>query len=240
VAESAPVALSAGTAMSPPAVADFQAEPELAEVQTEGANVTYKVAGRSDIPSDGSPHKTMISELTLEPDLDYLTIPKHATAVYRRIKAINQGPGPVLPGEVNLFFGDEFIGRNQIDFIPVGDEIELHYGVEDRISVERELVKREVDKTLLRDRRQLLYGYEIELKNMLSSAVKIEIHDQLPVSRHEEIKVRMEQASPELSELSELNVMKWEVTMSPADKLKIRYEYQIQHPRTIRVVGLID
>jgi uncharacterized protein (TIGR02231 family) len=136
--------------------------------------------------------------------------------------------------------GQRFIGVSRLDYVAVGDEVELLLGVEERITIERRLVRREVDKTRLRDKRQIQYGYEIKIKNLLPGVVDIEVHDQVPVARHEEITVKLVNSSPEPTERSDLNLMEWRLTLPAGATEKVRYEYQIEHPRSLRVAGLID
>ena len=112
------------------------------------------------------------------------------------------------------------------------------FGVEERIQVKRELVKRDVDKTRLLDRRQIRYGYEIEIENLMPQEVNVELQDQLPVSRHEDIKVRLEKSDPEPSEISELNIIEWKLTVKSDKKQNIEFGYLVEHPRDIEVSGL--
>lgn len=218
----------------------YAAETMVAEARSEGAAVTFDVGGRSDIPSDGSPQKTVIGQFDLVPAIDYFCAPRHTDAVFRRAKAANTGPGPLLAGRVNLFAGDEFIGSNRLDYTPLGGELELMLGVEERIEVERELVRRDVDKRLLRDIRQIGYGYEITLRNGLASSAEIVVEDQYPNSRHEQIKVKLETTSPTPQSLSELHMITWHVTVPPAATSKIHYHYSIEHPREMTVTGLVE
>ncbi len=118
--------------------------------------------------------------------------------------------------------------------------MELLFGVEERITINRELVKREVDKTFLRDNRQLRYGYKIEVQNLLPAAANVEIHDHIPVSRHEQIKVKLEQATPEPAERTDLNLFEWHLALQPSAKAVVQYSYLVEHPRSLQVVGLID
>ena len=229
-AEAAPVA----TVAAQPATAT------VAVVEDGGPAVHFTVAGQSDIPSDGSPHKTTLNQFTLEPALDYLAVPRHTDAVYRRATVINGSSSPLLPGPVNLFVGGDFIGRTQLEYTPANGEIELLFGVEERITIERELVKRDVDKRLLRDNRQLLYGYEIEIENLLKTAIQLEVHDQIPVSRHEQIKIKLEHVRPEPAEKTELNLLEWHCSLAAREKQAIRYSYSVEHPRSLRVAGLLD
>jgi uncharacterized protein (TIGR02231 family) len=198
------------------------------------------VTGNTDIPSDGSPHKTTISQFQLEPELDYLAVPKHTNAVYRRVTVGNTSPSPLLAGPATLFVGDEFIGRTELEYTPAGGEIELLLGVEERLTVERELDRRDVDKRLLRDNRQLRYGYKIEIKNLLPTNARVEIHDHIPVARHEQIKVKLEQVDPQPAQKSELNLLQWHFNLNAGDEQTIGYQYTVEHPRSLRITGLTD
>jgi uncharacterized protein (TIGR02231 family) len=216
------------------------AEQAVAAVQDSGTAVSFLVPGQTNIPSDGSPHKTTINQFQLDPELDYLAVPKHTAAVFRRVKVKNDSPSPLLPGQANLFFDDEFIGSTHLEYAPVGEEMELLLGVEERIKVERELSRRDVDRALLRDVRQLRYGYKIELENLTNSEANIEVHDHIPVARHEDIKVKLERISPNPAEHSDLNLMEWNLILAPGAVQTIQYDFQIQHPRNIQVVGLVE
>lgn len=217
-----------------------EAEITTASVSSEGTAVTFQVPNPADIPSDGSPHKTTLQQLQLDPKLDYLCMPKHTDAVYRRATITNSGSGPLLAGSASLFVGDEFIGRTNLAYTPTGGELELLLGVEERITVERELSKREVDKKMLRDVRRTRFGYEMELQNLLSTAVTIELHDHIPVSRNEQIKVRLENPRPVPSEQSDLNELEWHLTLPAGAKQTIAYEFVVEHPPSLRITGLSE
>lgn len=217
-----------------------EAEVAYAEISVNETAVSYDVAGSAGIPSDGSPHKVTIDRFELQPKLDFVAIPKQAAAVYRRVTVVNDRPAPLLAGKGNLFAADEFIGSNHLEYTPSGGEVELLLGVEDRITIERELVRRDVDKALLRDRRQLRYGYKVEVQNLLPVEAVVTVHDHIPVSRNEQIKVRLDKAAPEPVEKSDLNLIEWSLTLAPGAKQLIQYEYLVEHPRSLVVSGLLD
>ncbi|MBX7251997.1 MAG: mucoidy inhibitor MuiA family protein [Candidatus Promineofilum sp.] len=233
-ADEAPMAIMA---MAPPVM---EAEVVVAEVEESGTAVSFTVSGSIDIPGDGTPHKTTLARHELPPQLDFLAVPRHTDAVYRRAKLTNSTGAPLLPGPVNLYVGDEYIGQNRLEYTPGGAEVELVLGVEERITVKRELVRRDVDKRLLRDVRQVAYGYEIKLENLLPTPARVTVQDQYPVSRHEQIKVRLDRITPEPLEQSDLHILKWQIDLAAAEKKTIRYEYQVEYPRALHVVGLID
>ena len=147
----------------------YEAKDATAHVEQSGAAISYGVPGKVSIPADGAPHKVTVARYSLPPKLDYVSAPGLVPAVYRRAKAVNASPYTLLAGKANLFAGDEFIGATDLELTAPQGEIELFLGVDDRVKVERELKRREVDKTILGGKRRIRYGYEIRLENLLES-----------------------------------------------------------------------
>lgn len=219
-------------------LSDKEAETSVANVVDAGTSVQFIASHKSDIPSDGSPRKTTLGQFELDPQLDYLIIPKHTDSAFRRLTMKNSTVTPFLAGPVNLFVNEEFIGTTQMNYTPRNEEMKLLLGVEDRLKVKRELIRRTVDKQFLRDNRSMSFGYEIELHNLMNAEAKVELQDQIPVSRHENIKVRLDRFLPEPQEKTDLHLYKWFLTVQAGQKLPIRYEFTVEHPRHITLTGL--
>ena len=217
---------------------EVEVEPVTATVEAAGSAVTYQVPGTVTVPSDGALHKVTVARFEMVPELDYVTAPKLAEAAYRRAKVANNSPYTLLAGSANLFAGDEFIGTTELELTAPNGELELYLGTDDRVRVERELKRREVDKKLIGDRRRLRYGYEITVENLLSSEAKITLYDHVPVPRHEDIKVKLESVEPKPAEQSELDVLRWELELEPGERQAVRFDFLVDHPREMRVVGL--
>ncbi len=216
----------------------YEAEPITATVRSEGAAVTYVLPALATIPPDGAPHKVTVARYPLIPELDYVSAPKLVEAAYRRAKVDNNSAYTLLAGTANLFVGDEFIGSTELELTAPGGEIELYLGVDDRVRVKRELKRRDVDKKMLSDRRRLSYSYEIEMKNLLDREVTLTLYDQIPISRHEHIKVRLESVHPKPAVESDLGLLEWELTLTPGEERTTRFDFVVEHPRTMRIGGL--
>ncbi|HKV08023.1 MAG TPA: DUF4139 domain-containing protein, partial [Thermoanaerobaculia bacterium] len=100
---------------------------------------------------------------------------------------------------------DEYLGATHLRHTAPGQELELALGADERMRVERKLTARSVDKTFLADRRRLRYGYRIEVENLRDTPQTVYVRDQLPVSKHEQIKVKLESADPKPARQTELN-----------------------------------
>jgi len=239
-AEAPPLAAApAPEAMMFKAAVPVAMEAVTATVEDSGPSITFRLPQRVTIPADGEPHKVTVAVAKLESRLDYVTVPKLTESVYRRAKVKNSEL-TLLPGKASLFVEGDFIGNMPLKQTAPGEEFELYLGVDDRVYVKRELKVREVDKRFLQDKRRLHYGYESEVRNLRADKIALEIHDQLPVSRHESIKVRLESADPKPSEQSELNELTWKLTLEPGAKRFARFDFSVEHPRDVNVIGLLE
>ncbi len=209
-----------------------------AEVVDQGASTTYQTSHRVDIPSDNHPHKTTIAEFRLPLTMDYLTTPKLATAAYRRIKVRNSGEHMLLAGQAQLFDGDSYIGSAKLEQTSPGQELTLYFGTDERIRVERELVRRETDKKFMADVRRIRFGYRIEIENHSGKEQLITVCDQVPVPRHEEIKVKIEQSSPKHDRQDELFRLEWDLRLASGARSEIRFDFSVEHPRDMMLRGL--
>lgn len=219
-------------------VEEVQVKSDLATVESSGTTVTYRIPSTVTIPADGSPHKTTVAIISLTPNLDYASAPKLVEAVYRQVQVPNDSPYTLLPGPVNLFADEEFIGAIEMEHTPPQGKIELYLGVEDRLKVEREFIRRDVDKKIVGGRRRILFGYEIKVENLLSHQINITIHDQMPLSRNEDVKVKLEFADPKPSAQEDMNILTWELTMKASEKRTIRFVFGVEYPQAMQIWGL--
>ena len=235
----APEMHSLDAAAEPIPVAMMEAEPVVATVERTGAAVTYRVPGSVTIPPDGAAHKATVARFELAPQISYVTAPRLVEAAYRRATAVNDTVYVLLPGAVNLFISGTFVGTTRIGLTPPGGDIELYLGTEDRVRVERKLGRREVDRRLIGGQRRLSYSYEVSLENLLPAEAQLTLHDQIPVARHEEIKVRLTSAEPDPSEQNDMGILTWELTLGSGEKRRLRFEFLVEHPRDLELVGLL-
>jgi hypothetical protein len=203
-----------------------------------GASVTYRVEKPVAVPSDGTPHKTTVTVLTLGVKLDYITVPKLAEEAYLRATITNTSEFMLLPGSASIYHGGDFVGKTRVDTIAPNEEFEAQLGVDSRVRIKRDLVKRDVGKNMLGNTRRTVFTYKITLTNLVPTSSKITVFDQLPVSRHENIKVKLLESAPESSEHSELNILEWTMEIPANQKREIVFSFSVEHPREMQLTGL--
>ena len=235
---------------APAAKADWQEEDEVAqdtfipaetvtaEVSKEGNVVTFKLTGGSNIPSDGAPHKTTIFNDNYPCSFDYVAMPRLVSFAYLQANVKNNPNGAtLLLGKANIFRDNVFIGTTQLENIAPGQEVKLNLGIDEGLKIERDLVERLVDKRLISNQRRTTYSYRLIITNLLEKEVNLKLTEQLPVSRNEQIKVRLSRSNPQI-QLSEMGILEWQLTLPPQERREIYYQFNVEHPPELMVVGL--
>jgi uncharacterized protein (TIGR02231 family) len=130
-----------------------------------------------------------------------------------------------------------FVGNTNLGNIVPGETFKLDLGVEEKLKLQRDLVERQVDKKFLGDRRKIMYAYRLKITNLLEQNSSIELREQLPVSRSEKIKVRLDRANPKI-EPQEMGILEWKLTLSPQEKAEIYYQFTVEYPSNLTITGL--
>jgi uncharacterized protein (TIGR02231 family) len=143
----------------------------------------------------------------------------------------------LLPGKANIFRDNIFVGTTQLDNIAPGQEFKLNLGIDEGLKIERELVERQVDKKLMTNQRRITYSYRLIITNLLNSEANLKLTEQLPVSRNEQIKVRLIRSNPQI-QLGEMGILEWMLTLAPQERREIYYQFTVEHPPELTVVGL--
>jgi uncharacterized protein (TIGR02231 family) len=217
---------------------EYTAETVVAEVSQQGSVVTFQLGDGGNIPSDGNPHKVTIFNDNFPCQFEYMAMPRLVSFAYLQAKAKNRPDGAtLLPGKANIFRDDVFVGTSNLENTAPGQELKLNLGIDERIKIDRELSERQVDKTFLAGNRRITYAYRLSVTNLLNAPTHIQINDQIPHSRTEQIKIKLIKITPQIQP-GELGRLVWELDLSPDRQTEIYYQFSIEHPEGIQVQGL--
>ena len=216
-------------------------EHAVATVDTSGTAATYRPARAIPVPADGQSHRATLAILELDAELDHLTAPKVAPEAYLRASVTNTSAHTLLAGPVAIFHGAHYVGASALaQPVPPGAEVELQLGVDDRLTVERELVSRETSRKVVGGLRRTDVGYRITLANHTGRAARVTVRDQIPVSRHEGITVRDVHASPSADETTDLGQLTWLLELRPGATRAIEFGFRLEHSRGLELSGWAD
>jgi uncharacterized protein (TIGR02231 family) len=209
-----------------------------ATVEKSGSVINFKIKDKSRIPSNGSPHKVTVFEDYYPYKLQYIAIPHLVSFAYLQAKIHNPQAGvTLLPGKANIFRDSVFVGVNEIENIAPGQEFDVNLGIDESVKIERNLVEHQTEKTMISNKKKITYAYRLSITNLGDEEKSLTLIEQLPVSRHEQLKVSLNQFSPK-TEQKEMGILEWNLTLAPNAKREIYYQFALEYPPDHNVLGL--
>lgn len=210
-----------------------------ASVESEGATVEFALPHRLSVPGDGQGHRVSIATREFPGKFDFFAIPRRMDLAYGRASVTNNSPLSLLEGQVSVFRDGVFIGRSTLQNTSPNGEFQLFLGPDEQVRAKRELASRETDKNFIGSQKRVHFAYSIEVQNLKPRAVKLQVQDQIPVSRTENIKVRLRSSAPEATP-GDLGLLNWELQLQPNEKRTLRFDFNVEAPRETNIVGLHD
>ncbi|CRK55785.1 Aspartate ammonia-lyase [Alloactinosynnema sp. L-07] len=228
----------------PAAAPAMAAAPEMMEsfatVEQGATAATYRPARPIAVPADGTAHRTTVAVVELPAETDHVTMPVRGPEAYLRATVTNNSEHTLRPGRASIFHDNEFVGSTDLDAWAPGEEVELTLGVDERIRVERELVRRSAGKAVLGSTRRQEAAYRIKVGNFGPRDAHITVVDQVPVSRSESIVVRDVTLRPEPVEKTDLGEITWKTDLAPGKSAEFELGFRLDIAKGVQVSGWRD
>jgi hypothetical protein len=73
--------------------------------------------------------------------------------------------------------------------------------------------------------------------NLRDREAELTLTEQLPVSRNEQIKVRLTRSNPQV-QMGEMGILEWSVPLQPHSSQELYYQFTVEQPPELTVFGL--
>lgn len=215
--------------------------------QRQGVVQANLLSARLEIPTTvtvraGAPaRRVLAARATLDTTLEHLTAPRESNAVFLVARARNAQRFPLLPGNVALFIGGDYVGTTALAGVPVEEEFSLPFGVDSGVTIDRTLADRRVTRVNGRDEVSLRYDYR--LSNHRERAVDVVVLDHLPVSRSQGLTVQTTPATRAFSPRRDGDapgVVRWNHHLAPSASERWTLGVVVRSPPRRTVNGEID
>jgi uncharacterized protein (TIGR02231 family) len=238
------LAIGPGVTGGAPEAAPPPPPPQLALIKEAQASrrevaVAFDLPGRLDLPSDGQPHKHLISSRRAPGTIEYETAPRIVPAVYLVAKLVLPDGMPLLPGRVQHFVGGELVGASTISEHGGGDEIRLSFGQDDRLRIERKQLPRRLVHRGKDD--EIDDRYVTSIENHLGRGAVINLRDLLPISGDDRIAVHLDaDATTEgfSADPKDPGILTWKVSVPKDGKMEVSLAYSVRSARGLSLSGL--
>jgi uncharacterized protein (TIGR02231 family) len=189
------------------------------------------------VPADGATHRATIASLDLDAELDYITAPVRSTDVHLRATVVNSSAHTLPAGKAAVFHEADFVGSSALPLWAPGEDVELALGLDDRIRVERKLVRRTATKATLGSTRRREVEYETTIENHTPRPARVTVLDQLPVARDHEITVKPLTTEPQPAETTDLGVVTWKLELAAGAETTIKLAYRVDTGKSVELTG---
>lgn len=210
------------------------------KIKAEATSFSFIIPGKSNIPSDNQPHRILIASSSKEAKLDYYAVPKLSRHAYLKADLKNPFPFPILSGQMSIFLDERFANTTSVDkqILP-DDDMSLSLGIDEGIKLEKKLLKKftEYSGVISKDT-QMVYEYAIDILSSKSKETGINIMDNFPVSRNEQIKVFLDSPAKEEAKISDDGTISWDLKLKPGEKKILKIKFRIEYPKDLRITGL--
>jgi uncharacterized protein (TIGR02231 family) len=198
----------------------------------------FELQKPQDIPADGQDNVVTVDEQDVPAQYEYHAVPKLDPSVFLLAKITDYGRYNLLPGSASIFYQDTYIGQTYVNPQTVSDTLLLSLGRDEQITIKRVQPKDFTErKKVFSNSVKESYMYEIALKNNKSVPVKIEILDQIPVSRQKEIVVELEEKDGAVYN-ADFGKLRWDLEIPANQSKRVRFSYSIKYPKG-RAVGMV-
>jgi len=212
-------------------------------VESMATSVVFKVEGNNTIANDGDDHKVTILMQSFPANFRYSCVPKMSPYAYLKAQVKNISEYPFLPGDTNIFLDKNFVATSYMDLVVPDEEFWTYLGIDEGIKVEHKFLKRKQKNAgVFNKTKNYVYEYQIELQNNKKNQEEIVVWDQLPISNHDKIEVKL--MSPELTEknksfkMNEFKYLEWLYKPVPGEKIQIPLMFSVEYPQEMNVTGL--
>jgi hypothetical protein len=212
----------------------FQKKVQMRSIEVSELSTEFNIAYVFSCPNDAKPYVVDVKDFALDARFSYVSTPKLSTGAYLLANITGWQDLSLVPGPTHVYFGGKYVGQSMLDTKSVDDTLSLSLGRDEKITVMRKSKEEMTTKKTVGSNKKELYTYDIILRNNRSTAITINVFDQVPVSRHSEITVSVENISG-AKKNEDTGELEWLVTLAPNETKSMELSYEVRYPKNASI-----
>jgi TonB-dependent SusC/RagA subfamily outer membrane receptor len=190
----------------------------------------FTVDSKQTINADNKLNTITFKETSLLSTYEYQTIPKMAKSAFLTAKISDWIKADLLDGEANIYLENSFVGKSAINTQQYSDTLDISFGVDNNILVNREKIKDFSESQFIGNNKKETYAWKITIRNNKSYSIKTKIWDQVPISSTKEIQVETLELSGG-SMNPNTGKVKWILDLAPGETRILFLKYSVKYPK---------
>ncbi len=219
----------------------FVAEVAQASVQEGLLSATFTAPRRETVDGSGQARKVPLARFPLKAQIVRTAAPRVDASAFLTAKAVNETGFPLLAGMAGVYVGDEFAGRAPLPATPAGGELELAFGADGRVEIDRKVLDRRHESAGVFSKDEVfVYRVRTSVKNRWATPVAVKLLDLIPVSRDEKIQVKVLDGTTAATreDPERPGVRIYELALAPREEKVVELRYEVRYPRGFPIAGL--
>lgn len=213
-----------------------RADEQQAVAEIGDFQATFKIPGRISLGAAEGAKSLRIASMTVPADLAVRAAPVMDPTAFLEASFKQTDDTGLLPGKVAIYRDGTFVGRGKITASAKDDIVRLGFGADDKVRIERAVVKRNEGSAglLVTTSKTDERSFKTTIRNGHDFPIKVAIEDQLPISENEDIVVEMLPSStqPTASNIRDRRgVLEWSFDARPGEVKDINFAWRIRWPK---------
>lgn len=188
-----------------------------------------------DIPSGGQGATVEMTVTEMNAIYEYYAYPKINPYAYLLAKVTGFESLNMLPGQMNLFFENTYIGKSNYNGIVITDTVDFSLGQDKGISIKREIIKDFSSKKIIGMNQRQSIGFQITVRNNKNIPITLNLYEQLPLSTNKDIEVeKIELSNGQVNDLN--GAVLWKLSLKPSESKQIKFVYAVKYPKDKTII----
>jgi TonB-dependent SusC/RagA subfamily outer membrane receptor len=190
----------------------------------------YIVEGDQSVNSDNKLNVITFRETNLNATYEYQSIPKLSKNVYLIGKVSDWYKADLIDGEANIYLENSYVGKSRINTQQFTDTLDLSFGVDNNISVNREKIRDFSSSQAIGSNKKETYAWKLTIRNNKSYPIKAKLFDQVPISSDKDIQVETLELSGGTMNPNTGKVQ-WSLELNPNETKLVILKYSVKYPK---------
>ncbi|MEJ5352367.1 MAG: mucoidy inhibitor MuiA family protein [Melioribacteraceae bacterium] len=182
------------------------------------------------IPSDNKNHIIELQNFTIPAKYEYYAVPKLDNNAFLIAYLSSWNEFNLLPGEVNIYFENSFVGKTYINPFTSKDTLTISLGRDQNISCSKQTIKDFTESKFLSSDVERIFAYEIKIKNNKTIPIKLIVEDQIPISKNDQIKIKLIDSDKGLFFENEGRI-RWTIDLNGSESATKKLIYSVRYPK---------
>jgi uncharacterized protein (TIGR02231 family) len=209
----------------------------------------FATDGAVDVASDGAWHSLALTARSGSARVRHVAVPREQPDVFRVATLTNPLDGPLLPGPIDVYDGGQFLVTSRVDYTPPGGKVSVGLGVDAAVKVARNTEFHEETAGMLRGALKLFHTITVEVENLSTRAIEVEVRERVPVKREgdDDVEVTLGKIDPAWERWTPdpdapkdqrlRGAHRWRVEVAPRTKRVLRAAYEVKIAGKHELVG---